>query len=220
MKLLLENWRKYLTEVEAYNYNDPAAINISEQEILDFLNEGLHEGVVGDAWEYTKAKMTQMKDKGIEFAEKLVKSMGAKLIAMFEKLRSMKLLGKYKTRDEIKAIKLLMTRKHIELGVMVLTALFKLTGGYIADKVAKTPEIIEKIQEILTMLRGGQVAEAIKELFGDIKDVADYVKKFVAYHKDTLKPDAYWGNWEEFGGLAEIEAAFNSDLELLCEAPT
>ena len=66
MKLLLENWRKYTNE--AYNYNDPAAITISEQEILDFLNEGLHEGVAGDAWTYTKAKMTQMKDKGIELS--------------------------------------------------------------------------------------------------------------------------------------------------------
>jgi len=50
--------------------------------------------------------------------------------------------------------------------------------------------------------------------------VATMVKKFVAYHKDTLEPAAWWGDWEEFGGLAEIEAAFNSDLELLCETPT
>jgi len=209
-------WDRFLLE----SYTDPGAVTITEQEILDFLNEGLHEGAMGDAWAYTKAKMTQMKDKGIEFAQKLVKSMGGKLIAMFQKLRSMKLIGKYQVRDEIKAINLLMTRKHIELGVMILTALFKLTGGYVVDKVAKAPEIIEKIQQILTMLQGGQVAQAIKELFGDIQDVVEMVKKFVAYHKDTLEPAAYWGDWEEFGGLAEIEAAFNSDLELLCETPT
>ena len=136
-------WDRFLLE----SYTDPGAVTITEQEILDFLNEGLHEGAMGDAWAYTKAKMTQMKDKGIEFAQKLVKSMGGKLIAMFQKLRSMKLIGKYQVRDEIKAINLLMTRKHIELGVMILTALFKLTGGYVVDKVAKAPEIIEKIQQ-------------------------------------------------------------------------
>tara|TARA_B100000029_G_scaffold311698_1_gene304226 strand:- start:74249 stop:74899 length:651 start_codon:yes stop_codon:yes gene_type:complete len=208
-------WDQFLTEA----YNDPATITISEQEILDFLNEDLHEGL-GDLWDYTKAKMTQMKDKGIEYAQKFVKSLGTKLVDLFNKLRQKRLIGKHQVRNEIAAVRLLMTRKHIELGVMILTALFKLTGGYVLDKVAKTPEIIEKIQQILTMLRGGQVAEAIKELFGDLQDVAEMVKKFVAYHKDTLKPAAYWGDWEEFGGLAEIEAAFNSDLELLCETPT
>ncbi len=208
-------WDQFLTEV----YNDPATITISEQEILDFLNEDLHEGL-GDLWDYTKAKMTRMKDKGIEYAQKFVKSLGTKLVDLFNKLRQKRLIGKHQVRNEIAAVRLLMTRKHIELGVMILTALFKLTGGYVLDKVAKTPEIIEKIQQILTMLRGGQVAEAIKELFGDLQDVAEMVKKFVAYHKDTLKPAAYWGDWEEFGGLAEIEAAFNSDLELLCETPT
>ena len=209
-------WDRFLAE----SYTDPGGVIVTEQEILDFLNEGLHEGVVGDAWAYTKAKMTQMKDKGIEYAEKFVKSMGTKLVDLFQKLREKRLISKGQVRKEIAAIKLLMTRKHVELGVMILTALFKLTGGYIIDKVAKAPEIIEKIQQILTMLQGGQVVEAIKELFGDIQDVAEMVKKFVAYHKDTLKPAAYWGDWEEFGGLAEIEAAFNSDLELLCETPT
>jgi|19_taG_2_1085344.scaffolds.fasta_scaffold47177_1 hypothetical protein len=209
-------WDQFLIE----SYARPTPATITEQEILDFLSEGLDEGAIGDVWTYTKAKMTQMKDKGIEFAQKLVKSMGGKLIAMFQKLRSMKLIGKYQARDEIKAINLLMTRKHIELGVMILTALFKLTGGYVVDKVAKAPELIEKIQEILTMLRGGQVVEAIKELFGDLQAVGDLVKKFIAYHKDTLKPAAYWGDWGEFGGLAEIFTAFNSDLGVLNETPT
>ena len=208
-------WDRFLVE----SYSDPVTTTISEQEILDFLNEDLHEGL-GDLWDYTKAKMTQMKDKGIEYAQKFVKSLGTKLVNLFLKLRQSKLMKKTQVHKEIQAVKLLMTRKHIELGVMILTALFKLTGGYVLDKVAKAPEIIEKIQQILTMLQGGQVVQAIKELFGDIQDVAEMVKKFVAYHKDTLEPAAWWGDWEEFGGLAEIEAAFNSDLELLCETPT
>ena len=49
---------------------------------------------MGDAWAYTKAKMTQMKDKGIEFAQKLVKSMGAKLVDLFNKLREKRLISK------------------------------------------------------------------------------------------------------------------------------
>ena len=209
-------WDQFLIDC----YAAPAAATITEQEILDFLNEGLDEGAIGDLWTYTKTKMTQMKDKGVEYVEKFVKTMGQKLIDLLSWARKKKLLGKYQSRNEIGAIRLLMTRKHIELGVMVLTALFKLAGGFVIEKVAAVPQIIEKIQEILTMIQGGQIAEAFKELFGDVKMVIDMVKKFVAYHKDTLTPAAQWGQWEEFGGLAEIFTAFNSDLELLNETPT
>ena len=204
-------WDQFLTE----SYATPATGIITEQEILDFLNEGLDEGAIGDLWTYTKGKMTAMKDKGVEYVEKIVKAMGQKLIDLMSWLRKKKIIQKFQSRAEINAIKLLMTRKHIELGVMVLTALFKLAGGFVIEKVVKAPKIIEKIQEILTMIQGGQIMEAIKGLFGDVKDVIDMVKKFAAYHKDTLTPDAHWGNWEEFGGLTEAAAAFSSDLGLL-----
>ena len=113
-----------------------------------------------------------------------------------EVLRNKRLLGKWESRKELAAINLLGTRKHIDLAVMLLSTIAKITGGFIVDKVAKLPEILEKIKELLE-----NPIVALKDLIGDVKDIKTVIDKFIEYRKDRKDVGGGVMDWSDYGGL-------------------
>ena len=196
MKLLIENWRIYEQQM------------LQEQEFDHFFNEHftiIDEGFVEDvvnAGRRVKDTVVNviddMKDWAHEKIVDFVKYMGNKLKQFIEALKASGFFKKYRARAETNAIKLLMTNKHIDLAVMIFTAIAKLTGGFIIDKVAKAPEIIEKV---LAMLE--TPIDSFKELVGDTSDIVKMIQKFKAYRQDQGTHAAAMGAWDDFGGLAE-----------------
>jgi len=183
---------------------------ITEEEIRELLAPRLNEGVLDvgrSLWAATKQVLDDMKDWAKEKIIAFVKKIGAKLIQFFQALKKKGLLKKYAARNEIDAVNILLTNKHIDLAVLIFTAIFKLAGGYAIEKLIDAPETLKKVLEILEKIRGGEVVSAMKELFGDLKDVKDMIIKAIEYSKDTRKTGVGFtalGGYEELGGLAEI----------------
>jgi hypothetical protein len=183
---------------------------ITEEEIRELLAPRLNEGVLDvgrSLWAATKQVLDDMKDWAKEKIIAFVKKIGAKLIQFFQALRKKGLLKKYAARNEIDAVNILLTNKHIDLAVLIFTAIFKLAGGLAIEKLIDAPETLKKVLEILEKIRGGEVVSAMKELFGDLKDVKDMIIKAIEYSKDTRKTGVGFtalGGYEELGGLAEI----------------
>ena len=182
---------------------------ITEDEIRELLDPRLDEGVLDigrDLWEKTKDTLNQMKGWARDKVVELVKIMGGKLIAFFNTLREKGVIGKNRAKIEINAVKALLTKDHIDLGVLILTAIFRLSGGVALEGLIKAPELLQKVLDILEMIKGGQHKEALTSLFGDIKELTSIVNKAAKYSKDVNEPVGWvaLGKWEELGGLAEI----------------
>ena len=195
MKLLMENWRLYEQQV------------LLEQEFDQFFNEHfmqLDEGPV----DWVVSQATSLKDTivgvidGIkdwthEKIVQFVKYMGDKFIKFIDLLRSKGVFKKYRARDERNAVRLLMTNKHIDLAVMVFSAYAKLSGGFVADKLLKAPELMKKFLALI------QDPTGLEELIGDASDIVEIIKKFIEYRKDRKTLAGQLGAWQNFGGLAE-----------------
>jgi len=191
----MENWRLYEQQV------------LWEQEFDEFFNKHfvvLEEGFVDwavskgrDAKQAVMGVINDMRDWTAEKIKEFVQFMGNKMKAFLKALRDKKLLGKWQARKEQTAMSLLMTNKHFDLAVMIFTTIAKITGGFIVDKVAKMPELIQSILKLLE-----NPVTALKELFGDISDIKTLIQKFMAYREDrkTLNV-AQMGDWSDFGGL-------------------
>jgi len=196
MKLIMDSWDAYQVEI------------LHEQEFEVFFNKHfsvLDEGLVGDIVNAGRSikdavvnVIDDMKDWADDKIKQFVKFMGQKMQAFIAQLKSKGVFKKYRARHETNAVKLLMTNKHIDLAVMVFTAAAKLTGGFVLDKVAKTPELIKKFLELLET-----PIDTIKELFDDFSDVAKMIQKFIVYRKDLNDPKLGFANWADYGGLAE-----------------
>ena len=177
-----------------------------EQEFEEFFKEHylmLDEGTLD--WVLQKGRQVKdtvvntvsaMKDWAGEQIEAFVKFMLDKLRKFMQGLRNKGLLGKWESRKELAAINLLGTRKHIDLAVMLLSAIAKITGGFIIDKVAKLPEILEKIKELLE-----NPAVALASLLGDVKDIKTVIDKFIEYRKDRKDVGGGVMDWSDYGGL-------------------
>jgi len=196
VQLIMENWRAYQSQV------------LYEQELEDFFNKHfgvLDEGIVGDVINAGRTikdtivnVINDMKDWTEDKIKQFVKFMGQKMQAFIAQLKAKGVFKKYRARSETEAVKLLMTNKHIDLAVMIFTAAAKLTGGFVLDKIAQTPEIVEKFLEILENPVG-----TLKDLLGDFSDVAKMIQKFMVYRKDLNDPNFPFKQWSDFGGLAE-----------------
>ena len=194
MKKLITEWRLYEQQL------------LWEQEFEEFFNEHylmLDEGAID--WVLQKGRQVKdtvvntvsaMKDWTGEKIEAFVKFMLDKLRKFMEVLRNKRLLGKWESRKELAAINLLGTRKHIDLAVMLLSTIAKITGGFIVDKVAKLPEILEKIKELLE-----NPIVALKDLIGDVKDIKTVIDKFIEYRKDRKDVGSGVMDWSDYGGL-------------------
>jgi hypothetical protein len=194
MKHLLTEWRLYEQQL------------LWEQDFEEFFNEHylmLEEGAL--EWVLQKGRQVKdtvgntisaMKDWADEKIEAFVKFMLDKLRKFMQALRNKRLLGKWESRKELAAIDLLGTRKHIDLAVMLLSAIAKITGGFVVEKVVKLPEIIEKIKELLE-----NPVMALKDLLGDIKDIKIIIDKFIEYRKDRKDVGTGPMDWADYGGL-------------------
>ena len=192
MKLIMENWREYKQREEFDTFIVEHFSSIDEGFVDWVMDKGkaIKDTVVG--------VINGMKDWTHERIVQFVRYMTQKLEAMMSALRQKGVMGKNKSRQEISALKLLRTNKHIDLAVLILSTIAKMTGGFIVDKVIKMPEIIEKILDILDNPQA-----ALKELYGDLADIVDMIKKFIDFRKDRKSLATALGNWEDFGGLAE-----------------
>ena len=195
MKLIMENWRLYEQQV------------LLEQEFDQFFNEHftqVDEGPVD--WVVNKATSLKdtivgvidgIKDWSNEKIVQFVKYMGDKFIKFIDLLRSKGVFRKYRARDERNAVRLLMTKKHIDLAVMVFSAYAKLSGGFVADKLLKAPELMKKFLDLI------ENPTLIKDFLDDTSDVVNMIKKFIEYRKDRKSLAGQLGAWQNFGGLAE-----------------
>ena len=177
-----------------------------EQEFEEFFKEHylmLDEGFID--WTLDKGRQVKdtvvntiagMKDWAGEQIEAFVQFMLKKFRNFMQKLRDKKIIGKWDHKRELAAINLLGTRKHIDLAVILLSAIAKLSGGFIIDKVAKLPEILEKIKELLE-----NPVMALKDLLGNVKDIKTVIDKFIEYRKDRKIVDTGPMDWNDYGGL-------------------
>ena len=177
-----------------------------EQEFEEFFKEHylmLDEGFID--WTLDKGRQIKdtitntiagMKDWTVQQIEAFVQFMLGKLRKFIQGLRNKGLLGKLAARKEEAAINLLGTRKHIDLAVMLLSAIAKISGGFIIDKVAKLPDILEKIKELLE-----NPVMALKDLLGNVKDIKTVIDKFIEYRKDRKIVDTGPMDWNDYGGL-------------------
>ena len=194
MKKIMTEWRLYEQQL------------LWEQEFEEFFKEHylmLDEGTLD--WVLQKGREVKdtvvntidgMKSWAVEKIEAFVKFMLDKFKKFIKALRSKGLLTKYGAREEIEAVELLGTRKHMDLAVMLLAAIAKITGGFIVDKVAKLPEILEKIKELLE-----NPVVALRGLIGDVADVKKMIDKFIEYRKDREDIKKTIPIWSDYGGL-------------------
>lgn len=211
MKLIFENYRKgnLVSELTLFE-----AAGFDEDESKVFENFELAEGVMSfgaSLLDGVKGVYNSIKDWTHEKIVNFVKKMGNAYADLIAKLKSKKLMKKAQARTETMAIKVLMTKKHIDLAVAIFSAIFKLAGGYVLEKLVEMPETLQKIGKILEDIQGGDFMVALKDLFGDVKDLVDIIKKAIEYSKDLGKPNVgvALGDYSEFGGLAEI---FNKQI--------
>jgi len=198
MKLLLENWRDYQSQM------------LYEQEFEEFFNKHfsiLDEGFISDIASAGRSikdavvnVIDDMKDWADDKIKQFVKFMGQKMQAFITQLKSKGVFKKYRARHETNAVKLLMTNKHIDLAVMIFTAAAKMTGGFALEKIIKAPEYLKDFLELLA-----DPIEKLKDKLGTgIDDVTKMIKKFTGYRKDLNDPKLGFANWADYGGLAEI----------------
>jgi len=199
MKVIMENWKIYEQQM------------LWEQEFEQFFNNHfilVEEGVT-DAVDWVIDKGSQVKDTVVNVIagmkdwahEKIVdfvRYMGGKLQQFIATLVEKGIFGKYEGRTEKNAVGLLMTNKHMDLAVMVFSAIAKLTGGFVVTQAAASSKIVKTVFDLLE-----DPIVAFKELVGDVSDIVDIIKKFMDYRKDKKSLAANMGQWADFGGLAE-----------------
>ena len=177
---------------------------LDEEEMAAFESLTINEGI-GGLISGMKQFYDNIKTWGEEKIISFLKKMGDAYVDLMRNLRKKRMIGKAKQRTEERAMKLLLTKKHIDLAIALFGAMFKLAGGYAIEALVKMPEIINKFSNILTQLRGGDVKAALQDLFGDLGDLKDIIKGALEYSKDVNSSGfkAFFGDYSEFGGLAE-----------------
>ena len=196
-KLIVENWRTYLKESDKF---------VSEEELNEFLNVIVEEGLIDfgkGLWSSVKNKVAEISKWGTEKLQDFVKKISLKIQTFFQKLKQKKVVGKYTARREIQAARLLTTKKHIKLGVLVFTGILKATGGLAIDLL--TGDLVKKIKEVFDQIISGNFKEALTTLFGsaDGIEAIKMIKQFKDFSKDTKSVATAAGKWDKFGGMAE-----------------
>ena len=81
---------------------------------------------------------------------------------------------------------------------MVLSALAKMSGGFVVDQIVKVPETLKMFFDLL------QDPTKLAALLGpETADVVRIIKKFIAYREDRKKVNMLTKIWKDFGGMAE-----------------
>ena len=213
MKLIFENYRggslsENKTLLEACNFN--------EEELIMFNGgEGLSEGVLqfgADLWNRgVKPLMTSIKDYADEKVIALLRKMRVAYEGFIEKANENfpKIMTNTQARIERAAIRLLNTKRHVRLGILLLTAIFKALGGAAIEAIADSEGTVKKLKDIMTELIEGTPAGVIKALFGaaDIMEIGKITKLFSKFRSD-MKSAALVAASSQNSGVA------GTDLEL------
>lgn len=213
MRIIIKNFRDSMTPEQTLF--EMAGFN--EEETRLFENFDLHEGVLdfgSSLLNGVKGVYDSMKEWAHDKIINFVKKMGNAYYELINKARGKRLIPKMQSKKEKEAIKLLLTKDHIDLAVSIFSAIFKLAGGYVVEKFLEMPEMLKKVGKILTDIQGGDFMTALKDLFGDVKDLVDIIKKAIAFSKQLKKPNIGLaiGDYSEFGGLAEILDKLSGEL--------
>ena len=215
MKLIIENYRVGSLS-EGTSLMEMA--NFTEDELKIFEHFQVNEGVVqmgrnllsGMGAFYDSIK-NWSKDKSTSF----IKKMGAAYEEFAKKLRKKGVFKKYQLYDELGAIRLLLTQKHHGLALAIFGAIFKLAGGYVIEKIAKMPELLEKVKTVFEAIKTGKPSEALKVLFGDVAELGEIIKKAISFSKDTRNKEvmaAMGTNVPGIGDLNPIEEIFSKHI--------
>ena len=213
MKLIFENYRggslsENKTLLEACNFNEEELIMFNGGEVLS-------EGVLqfgADLWNRgVKPLMTSIKDYADEKVIALLRKMRVAYEGFIEKANENfpKIMTNTQARIERAAIRLLNTKRHVRLGILLLTAIFKALGGAAIEAIADSEGTVKKLKDIMTELIEGTPAGVIKALFGaaDIMEIGKITKLFSKFRSD-MKSAALVAASSQNSGVA------GTDLEL------
>ena len=205
MKLIMENWRS--KQQESLTLLEMCGLDESERMVFNHSN--LEEGVIAGLLDKVKNTYEKMKDWTKEKTIEFVKKMGNGYVNFIGKMRQKGIFKKYRARKEQDAMKLLLTNKHIDLALLILTSLFNMVGGYAVEGLMNAKEKFETFLEVTEQIRSGDWTGVVNTLFGeDPPEVVDIIKKAMEFSKDLNDPKMKFkrafGNFEEFGGLAEV----------------
>tara|TARA_B100000963_G_C22447659_1_gene589568 strand:+ start:140 stop:811 length:672 start_codon:yes stop_codon:yes gene_type:complete len=218
MKLIYENYR-HGSMLKSKTLFEMA--NFTEEQAKIFEHFQVNEGVLtmgASLLSGMKNFYNSIKDWGKEKSIDFIKKMGAAYVEFAKKLRKKGVIKKYRLYDELGAIRLLLTKKHHGLALAIFGAIFKIAGGYAIEKIAKMPELLEKIKDVFESIADGKVAQAMEMLFGDVKDLAEIIKQAIAFSKDARDSEIMSNigtNVPGMGDLRAIEEAFRKNLGVI-----
>ena len=215
MKIIFENYRVgSLMEGETLMEMG----NFTEEEEKIFEHFQVNEGILqmgSNLLAGMKRFYNSIKDWGEEKSIEFVKKMAAAYEEFSKKLRAKGVYKKYQLYDELGAIRLLLTKKHVGLALAIFGAIFKLAGGYAVEKIAKMPELLEQVKTVFEAIKTGNVKEALKALFGDVAELGDIIKKAISFSKDRENAEVMASighNIPDLGNLEKLEETFKKNL--------
>ena len=218
MKIIFENYRvgsliENKTLIERANFTE------EEEKIFEHfqINEGFLQ-MGGDLLKGVKDFYNDIKEWGKEKTIDFVKKMGAAYIDFSKDLRSQGVYEKYQLYNEIGAIRLLLTKKHVGLALAIFGAIFKLAGGYAIEKIAKMPKLLEQVKTVFEAIKDGKIKGALRLLFGDVVELGDIIKKAIAFSADNKNAEVMANigyNVPGLGNLESLEEIFKKNLGVI-----
>tara|TARA_R110002012_G_scaffold199918_1_gene368871 strand:+ start:9186 stop:9857 length:672 start_codon:yes stop_codon:yes gene_type:complete len=206
MKLIFENYRAKSMTPGSTLFE---LAGFDEEETKIFEHFQVNEGFVqmgSNLLSGMKGFYNSIKNWGEENSIAFIKKMGAAYEEFAKKLRKKGVFKKYQLYDELSAIRLLLTQKHHGLALAIFGAIFKLAGGYVIEKIAKMPELLEKVKTVFEAIKTGKPAEALKVLFGDVAELGDIIKKAISFSKDAGNAEVLASVGHNIPGIGNLEA--------------
>lgn len=188
----------------------------NEEELRAFgsiivLNEGRMFQFGQSLWNNVKRTYNNVKDWTDEKIVSILRKMRIAYESFVEAARKKfpNVMTDRQFKKEMQAIRLLNTKRHIKLGVLVLTAIIKAAGGVLVSALAETEETVKQIKDVMSTLIEGDPKKAAEKLFGalDKLELATMIDLFQKFQKD-MKGAA--------GVVAKSQSgAAGTDLELV-----
>lgn len=218
MKIIFENYRVG-SLMEGETLMEMA--NFTEEEEKIFEHFQVNEGIIqmgANLLTGMKDFYNSIKEWGEEKSIEFVKKMGAAYEDFSKKLREKGVYKKYRLYDELGAIRLLLTKKHVGLALAIFGAIFKIAGGYAIEKIAKMPELLEQVKTVFEAIKDGKIKGALRLLFGDVVELGDIIKKAIAFSADRENAEVMASighNVPGLGNLESLEEIFKKNLGVI-----
>jgi hypothetical protein len=206
MKVIYENYRVG-SLMEGETLMEMAKFTEEEKKIFEHfqVNEGILQ-MGTNLLTGMKDFYNSIKEWGEEKSINFVKKMGAAYEDFAKKLRKKGVFKKYQLYDELSAIRLLLTKKHVGLALAIFGAIFKLAGGYAIEKIAKMPELLEQVKTVFEAIKAGNAKGALKVLFGDVAELGDIIKKAISFSADRENAEVIAAIGHNIPGLGNLES--------------